>query len=62
MGVKDFWANREIRMVCGTCMYFLPKKKDLGRCKRHCPTMQGYPAVFKDEPGCGDHKLNENAI
>jgi len=30
-----------------------------GRCRRHAPTMQGYPAVFGKD-WCGDHKLDEN--
>ena len=30
----------------------------LGRCRRHCPTMSGYPAVFQAD-WCGDHKLDE---
>lgn len=30
-----------------------------GRCRRHAPSMQGYPAVFGND-WCGDHKLDEN--
>jgi hypothetical protein len=33
----------------------------IGRCRRHAPTMSGYPVVFPSD-WCGDHKLNENAI
>ena len=33
----------------------------LGRCRRHAPTMNGYPAVFKND-WCGDHKLDENKL
>lgn len=33
----------------------------LGRCRRHAPTMNGWPAVF-GEDWCGDHKLDENKI
>ena len=33
----------------------------LGRCRRHAPTMNGYPGVF-EEDWCGDHKLDENKI
>jgi hypothetical protein len=29
------------------------------RCRRHAPTMNGYPVVFEDD-WCGDHKLDEN--
>ena len=32
-----------------------------GRCRRHAPTMAGYPAVFEND-WCGDHKLDENKI
>ena len=34
---------------------------DLGRCRRHSPSMSGYPAVFKTD-WCGDHKMDENKI
>ena len=34
---------------------------DLGRCKKHAPTMNGYPVVFVND-WCGDHKLDENKI
>ena len=55
---KDPWEHRSRDMVCGTCMHFGAKGPGaLGRCRRHAPTMQGYPAVYVDEPGCGDHKL-----
>lgn len=33
----------------------------LGRCRKHAPTMNGFPAVF-DTDWCGDHKLDENKI
>jgi hypothetical protein len=32
---------------------------DLGRCRRHAPTMAGWPVVFVND-WCGDHKLDEN--
>lgn len=31
----------------------------VGRCRRHAPTMNGYPVVFVND-WCGDPKLNEN--
>lgn len=38
-----------------------PEKAPLmGRCRRHAPTMAGYPVVFEHD-WCGDHKLDENA-
>jgi len=33
----------------------------LGRCRRHAPTMSGYPVVFEHD-WCGDHKLDENKV
>jgi hypothetical protein len=37
------------------------KPRVLGRCRRHAPTMNGYPAVFEDD-WCGDHKLDETKL
>jgi len=52
-------------------MFFVPKVPEvvdrapatpgLGRCRRHAPTMNGYPAVFATD-WCGDHKLDENKV
>lgn len=39
----------------------LNKLYDIGRCRRHAPTMSGFPVVFNTD-WCGDHKLNENAL
>ncbi len=33
----------------------------LGRCRRHAPTMKGWPAIFSVD-WCGDHKIDENKI
>ena len=61
----DNWIHRSTNMKCRTCMYFVLKVGDmpigssLGRCRRHCPTMSGFPAVFNND-WCGDHKLDEN--
>jgi hypothetical protein len=33
----------------------------LGRCRRHAPTMQGFPATFVVD-WCGDHKLDESRL
>lgn len=38
-----------------------PERVRLGRCRRHAPTMNGYPACFATD-WCGDHKLDENKI
>ncbi len=65
----DPWRHRAMMMKCRTCMAFVVKERDprpgdgmmirLGRCRRHAPTMQGYPAVFEND-WCLDHKLDEN--
>ena len=59
----DPWKHRSERMRCATCMWWVPKYPDLagsGRCRRHAPTMSGFPVVFARD-WCSDHKLNENA-
>ena len=61
----DPWENRSQNMKCKTCMWFAPKMcadgiTNVGRCRRHAPTMSGYPVVYVND-WCGDHKLNENA-
>ncbi len=65
---SDPWKHRSDGMKCKSCMWFVPKtvKKGMtkhpvyhiGRCRRHAPTMNGYPVVFVND-WCGDHKLNE---
>jgi len=62
----DPWVHRASGMKCATCMWFVHKMVDdqvspLGRCRRHAPTMNGYPAVFQAD-WCGDHKLDENKL
>ncbi len=65
----DPWQHRSKNMACATCMWFMLKAKPkasrntapIGRCRRHAPTMNGYPVVFETD-WCGDHKLDENAI
>lgn len=69
---RDLWVHRSSGMRCKTCMYYAVKASDpvgegyvrppeLGRCRRHAPTMGGYPVVFPTD-WCGDHKLSENTI
>ena len=55
---KDLWQHRSVGMRCETCMWFVKKKGSVGRCRRHAPTMNGYPVVYKYD-WCGDHKLDE---
>lgn len=64
--MKDPWKHRSSRMQCSGCIWFAEKKRDkgvtqIGRCRRHAPTMNGYPVVFKTD-WCGDHKLDENKV
>ena len=70
---EDPWKHRSSRMRCSSCMWFVRKEittsqvtatevdpsGSLGRCRRHAPTMNGFPAVFESD-WCGDHKLDEN--
>ena len=63
---RDPWANRSLTMRCRTCMWYVRKSVPLnvesiyplGRCRRHAPTMSGYPVVFETD-WCGDHKIDE---
>lgn len=60
----DPWNHRSENMLCKSCMWFCPKAGEdsvvhLGRCRRHSPSMSGYPVVFTND-WCGDHSLNEN--
>lgn len=64
----DLWLHRSDGMKCKTCIWFVPKPScrtssfhDVGRCRRHAPTMSGYPAVFVND-WCGDHKLDETKL
>lgn len=63
----DNWKHRNESMRCKACMWFVVKlgnvlnvSNPIGRCRRHAPTMAGYPVVFADD-WCGDHKLDENS-
>ena len=61
---KDPWKHRSTGMKCCTCMWFVVKagsSMELGRCRRHAPSMNGYPAVFVND-WCGDYKLDENKL
>ena len=63
--MPDNWKDKST-FCCGTCQHFSPKEvtrfekgkptQHLGRCRRHAPTMSGFPVVFTDD-WCGDHKL-----
>ena len=57
----DPWEHRSAGMQCKTCMWFVLKGTALGRCRRHAPTMSGYPVVYPYD-WCGDHKLDEDKL
>jgi hypothetical protein len=64
----DPWKHRLDGMRCKTCIWFVPKTNQLlgdaseiGRCRRHAPTMGGYPVVYVTD-WCGDHRLDENKV
>lgn len=58
---KDPWAHRAEQMRCPTCMWavFGSPTSSVGRCRRHAPTMSGYPAVYRGD-WCGDHKVEKS--
>lgn len=67
-GTDDPWKHRSAAMSCASCMWYVrkeasgpqpPNAAEVGRCRRHAPTMNGYPVVFRTD-WCGDHKLDEN--
>ena len=55
---EDNWKHRSEGMKCKTCLWYARKNEEIGRCRRHAPTMNGYPVVFPTD-WCGDHKLDE---
>lgn len=69
----DPWVHRSSGMRCRTCIWYVPKDAkpsyekratepvQVGRCRRHAPTMGGYPVVYMTD-WCGDHRLDENKI
>ena len=73
--MNDNWKHRSQGMRCRTCMSFVTKKAiesklaesleisdvSLGRCRRHAPTMNGFPVVFSSD-WCGDHKIDEEKM
>ena len=73
MSNGDNWGGRSTGMICGTCIFFVAKacgimKDDelmergpIGRCRRRCPTMNGFPVIFATD-WCGDHRIDENKI
>lgn len=68
---SDPWSMRNKSMKCSTCIWFVSKEPQattvtvkshqVGRCRRHAPTMGGYPVVYMTD-WCGDHKVDENKL
>lgn len=56
----DNWADRST-YKCLTCMFNFPKQGPVGRCRRHAPTIEGWPVVYETDV-CGDHKLDASRI
>lgn len=69
--VADPWRHRSVGMRCRTCLWFVkkepsglvshPGQQEIGRCRRHAPTMGGYPVVYMTD-WCGDHRIDENKL
>ena len=68
---EDNWKHRSKGMHCETCVCFVRKDNQykichadtgcLGRCRRHAPTLYGWPAVFEND-WCFDFKMDEEKI
>ena len=58
---EDPWQGRDEGMTCATCMWCVVKASTVGRCRKHAPTLGGYPVVFAED-WCGDHKLDESKV
>ena len=58
----DNWQAHRTGMRCDTCHVWVRKDcTTLGRCRKHAPTLQGWPPTFEDD-WCGDHKLDSLAV
>lgn len=54
---SDPWAHRSQGMRCRTCIWWVQKPSGDGRCRRHAPTMGGFPVTMESD-WCGDHRVN----
>lgn len=54
----DNWKDKS-SFKCETCMYYVEKDLNIGRCRRHAPLADGggWPVVYATD-FCGDHKLD----
>ena len=65
--MADNWADKT-QFGCQTCQWWAKKERAhlpqadhvdalvVGRCRRHAPSLGGWPVVFPTD-WCGDHKL-----
>jgi len=56
---NDNWIHRN--MLCSTCMWYVPKTDNVGRCRKNAPSMSGWP-VMRPTDFCGGHKLDETKV
>lgn len=56
----DQW-DRKTDFGCCSCMFYVPKIDNTGRCRRNAPTLKGYPVVYRDD-WCGEHKKGSNPV
>lgn len=59
--MTDPW-DRKTNFCCDSCMFCVPKNEDQGRCRRHAPTMKGYPVIYLFKDWCGEHKIGSNPV
>ncbi len=50
---------------CDTCWWYGEKREDnvltiAGKCRRHAPTIEGFPIVLATDIACGDYKIRED--
>ncbi|GGA31956.1 hypothetical protein GCM10007416_00620 [Kroppenstedtia guangzhouensis] len=53
--MNDNWKDLSTYQ-CVTCRFYVSKEDNIGRCRRHAPKLEGFPAVYPSD-WCGDHKL-----
>ncbi len=53
---KDNWDLTTGTRICVNCEYYINM-----RCRRHAPTLAGYPAVYPDD-WCGDFKFEKTIM
>lgn len=55
---KDNWDGIT-GYCCLSCRFYSPKTREIGRCRRNAPTMDGFPVVYPID-WCGNHKVGTN--